>query len=260
LDRLEQIIRDGISFTLVRKVSLIGSSLGDMDRLHELAGWLLAQGLKMSISSLRADSVTEDLLRVLVSAGQRTLTVAPETGTERLRQQMGKGLSDQDIENAVCLASSAGFKSIKLYFIIGLPGENDSDVLGIAKMVKRFALQTRMKITASVNPFVPKAGTSFEREVQLSVEELRRRTRAIQRALKGVPRVEVESLDPRIARIQASLSIGHRGIGPVIKAASFYGGLGGWRRAERETGIPFHDIAEDDSGRSGVLPWSFLSD
>jgi radical SAM superfamily enzyme YgiQ (UPF0313 family) len=173
---------------------------------------------------------------------------------------MGKGLSDIDIENAVQSASSSGLKSIKLYFIVGLPGEDDDDVLGIADMVRRFAQQTRMRVTASINPFVPKAGTRFERELQPPIEELRRRTGLVEKALRGVPRVEIESSDPRLARIQAVLSIGSRTIGPVIRAAAFYGGLGGWRRAEKETGIQFHSIAQDDNRYSGALPWSFLRD
>lgn len=258
LECLQHIVEKGIIETPVKKVSLIGSSLGDMDQLTDFAIWLVEKGLELSVSSLRADAVTEDLLSAIIAGGQRTLTIAPETGSEELRRRMGKGLSDDDISHAVQTAWQAGFRQLKLYFIIGLPGETDADVVAIANMIKRFSTQTRARITASINAFVPKAGTQLEREPQAPIEVLRDKIRLIEGGLKNVPRVEIEVLDPRLARIQAALSIGNRGIGPVIKAAAGYGGLGGWRRAERETGIPFHETANDESRRSAELPWSFL--
>ncbi|NWF96419.1 MAG: radical SAM protein [Candidatus Thorarchaeota archaeon] len=258
LDRLEEIIRKGVSETPVSKVALIGSSLGDMDRLDELTEWIVSQGLGVSVPSLRADSVSSELLSALVRGGQRTLTIAPETGSETLRRTIGKGLSDSDIEGAVQAAMSAGLKSVKLYFIVGLPGETDQDAVDIARLVDQLSSRYPLRFTLSISPFVPKANTRFEREPQPSIEVIRSRLRTVERHLKGISRVTVEPIDPRNARIEAALSIGGRDLGRVVRLAARYGGLGGWRRAEREAGVQFLELAGQDRRGVEELPWSFI--
>jgi radical SAM superfamily enzyme YgiQ (UPF0313 family) len=258
LDVLKEIIEIGLQETPARKVSLIGSSLGDMDKLEEFASWVVKQGNQLSAPSLRADTVTPSLLKSLVKGGQRTLTIAPESGSPELRKTMGKGLDDSDVEGAVLQAANAGYKAVKLYFIFGLPGESDDDVRAIAKMTSHLASISGMKVTASVNPFVPKAHTRWQREAQPSIEELRRRLKLIETELHNKPRVTLEGSDPRGARIQAALSLGDRSLGKVIREASLHGGLGGWRRAEKATNIPFFTVANDRERLQDALPWSFI--
>jgi radical SAM superfamily enzyme YgiQ (UPF0313 family) len=259
LDRLKEIITQGLESSPVNKVSLIGSSLGDHDGLEDLANWIVKQGVELSAPSLRADSVTLELLEAFVKGGQRTLTIAPEAGSMELRKAIGKGLDDEDIHRAVKMAKDAGYKAMKLYFIIGLPNESRDDVLAIANMVKELVRKYGIRTTASVNPFVPKAHTRWEREVQPAVETLRKKLKLIETSLRNVPKVIVEGVDPRNARIQAALSVGDRSIGKVIRLAAKYGGLGGWRRAEKETGLPFFSLANDARYLNGKQPWSFIS-
>jgi radical SAM superfamily enzyme YgiQ (UPF0313 family) len=198
-------------------------------------------------------------LEAFVKGGQRTLTIAPEAGTTKLRKAMGKGLDDEDIDRAVRTAKDAGYKAVKLYFIIGLPDESQEDITAIARMVKQLAHKYGIRTTASVNPFVPKAHTRWECEVQPTVEALREKLKLIEAGIRGAPRVTMEGVDPRNARIQAALSVGDRSIGKVIQLAAKYGGLGGWRRAEKESGIPFFSLANDTRYADGELPWSFIS-
>ena len=258
LGRLKDLVRMGIENTPVRKVSMIGSSLGDLDGLEDLVCWTVDQGLGVSVPSLRADSVTEPLLDCLVKGGQRTLTIAPETGSVGLRKAIGKGLNDTDIENSVEIAARAGYNSLKLYFIIGLPGETDDDIKASVDMIVRLAKTSGLKVTASVNPFIPKAQTRWEREPQPPIDELRRRLKLVEKGVKAGSKATVESLDPRNARIQAALSVGDRSLGKVIQSASTYGGYSGWRRAEKETGISFLSLANDAERLQNELPWSFL--
>jgi radical SAM superfamily enzyme YgiQ (UPF0313 family) len=258
LNKLKAIIERGLVDTSVNKISLIASSLGDMDRLEDLAEWIVDQDLELSVPSLRADSVTEELLGSLTRGGQRTLTIAPETGSEGLRRSTGKGLKDSAIENAVVLASKSGYKSAKLYFIVGLPEETEEDVRAIATMTRHLADTSGLKVTANVNPFIPKAHTKWERQPQPSLEILRKKMKTIEKELKSGKRVQLESLDPRRARIQASLSMGDCEMGRVIEIAAQYGGLSGWRRAEKESGIPFFSVANSEDRLSGALPWSFI--
>jgi radical SAM superfamily enzyme YgiQ (UPF0313 family) len=259
LKRLKELISLGREDTPTEKVSMIGSSLGDLDSLEELVCWTVDQGIEVSVPSLRADSVTKSLLDCLVKSGQRTLTIAPESGSARLRKIMGKGLDESDIELAVELAKNAGYSSLKLYFIVGLPEETDEDLRETVEMITKLAKTSGLKVTASVNPFIPKAQTRWEREPQPPIEEIRRKLHFVEKGVKETSRVTVETLDPRNARIQAVLSLGDRSLGPVIQKASEYGGLGGWRRAEKETKIPFFSVANDAERLEGPLPWSFLN-
>lgn len=258
LEKVKTIIAEGIQKTPVRKVALIGSSVGDMDAIEDLMEWLLNQDLEFSVPSLRADRITRRMLQLLADAGQRTLTFAPETGSEDLRKWLGKGLNDSSIENAATLAPETGMKSIKLYFIIGLPNETEDDVNSIVTLVRRITRLSGLHVTASVNPFIPKAHTRFEREPQLPIEAIRRRLKIVERGLRGIPRTNMEVLDPRTARVQASLSVGDRTLSRVIEKAAEYGGLGGWRRAEKETGIEFFNIANSTDRLKGPLPWDFI--
>jgi len=258
LAKLKELVKLGLENTPVRKVSLIGSSLGDLDRLEDLVCWIVDQGLELSVPSLRADSVTPNLLECLVKGGQRTLTIAPETGSSRLRKIMGKGLDDDAIENAVRLAEAAGYNSLKLYFIIGLPSETDSDVEDTATMIRNFAQNSTMKVTASVNPFVPKAQTRWQQEPQPEIDVLRKKIKQIEKIIKNVPRVTLETLDLRGARVQAALSMGDRSLGKVIQLSATYGGYGGWRRAEKESGVPFLTLANNTEHLSKGFPWAYL--
>jgi radical SAM superfamily enzyme YgiQ (UPF0313 family) len=217
------------------------------------------KGVEVSAPSLRADSVTVDLLKAFVKGGQRTLTIAPEAGSSELRKVMGKGLDDEDIHSAVKMAKEVGYKAVKLYFIIGLPNESRQDILAIIKMVKGLAQTYSIRITASVNPFVPKAHTRWEGEPQPTVETLREKLKLIETGVHNVPKTTVEGVDPRNARIQAALSVGDRSIGKVIQLAAKYGGLGGWRRAEKESAVPFFSLANSVRYVDGKLPWSFIS-
>jgi radical SAM superfamily enzyme YgiQ (UPF0313 family) len=256
---LKKIVESGLTKTPVRKVALIGSSLGDLDNLEDFAQWVVNQDLELSAPSLRADTVSEKLLDALVKGGQRTLTIAPEAGSPELRRSMGKGLDDSEIDDAITLAAKSGYKAVKLYFIVGLPGETDDDVSAIAKMTSRLAASSGLRVTASVNPFVPKAHTRWQREGQIPLDEMRRRLKLIEKELHNKPRVVLEGSDPRSARVQAALSLGDRSLGSVIRQASLQGGFGGWRRAERETGVPFFSIASDTARLQDHLPWSFIS-
>ena len=258
LSRLKDLVKIGVETTPCSKVSMIGSSLGDLDGLEDLVCWTVDQGLGVSVPSLRADSVTKPLLDCLVKGGQRTLTIAPETGSVKLRKSVGKGLMDTDIENAVEIAAGAGYNSLKLYFIVGLPGESDDDLTDTVDMIVRLSKNSGLKVTASVNPFIPKAQTRWEREPQPPIEELRRRLKFVEKGVKQVSKVTVESLDPRNARIQAALSVGDRSLGKVIRIAATHGGYAGWRRGEKETRIPFFSLANDAERLQNDLPWSFL--
>jgi radical SAM superfamily enzyme YgiQ (UPF0313 family) len=187
----------GIENTPVSKVSMIGSSLGDLDGLEDLVCWIVDQDLGVSVPSLRADTVSEPLLECLVKSGQRTLTIAPETGSLELRKSIGKGLDNAAIDAAVEMATRSGYNSLKLYFIIGLPGETDDDIIASVDMIVGLAKTSGLKVTASVNPFIPKAQTRWEREPQPPIDELRRKLKLVEKGVKERSKVTIFTLSRR---------------------------------------------------------------
>jgi radical SAM superfamily enzyme YgiQ (UPF0313 family) len=256
--KLEEIIEEGTKLTGVDKVSLVGSALSDHSHLVDICSWVVKNAcLKLSLSSLRADSASIELLRILADGGERTLTIAPETGSQSLRESLNKKITDDDIVQAAENAHEAGLRNVKLYFMIGLPGEKDEDIQSIVKLVKRIArtgFQSR-SIRLSAAPFVPKSHTAFQWFSFAPLSELALKLKEIRSGLGADSRVDVESLDLRWAEIQAMLSMADRRAGESLEHVARAGGtLGAWGRAMRENRNLTSFFRPDRSPES-VLPW-----
>ncbi len=176
-------------------------------------------GLSVSAPSLRADVVVRrvELLEALRGGGQETLTLAPEAATERLRRHIGKPLRDEVLFEAVEAGARLGFQQVKLYFMVGLPGEEQEDIVAFEPLFARLAeiARPRMRIAASVACFVPKPQTPFEGERMVEVAQLRRRVSAVERAGRKAG-VEVSVESPRLAWAQAAVARGDLSIGELI--------------------------------------------
>ena len=136
LTTLENIIDEGIRCTGVEKVALIASGLADYSHLGSLLNSIVARGLQLSIPALRADLADFSILEIISQGGQRTLTLAPEAGSQRLRNVLAKGISDTDFHETMEAAIKAGFNQFKLYFLLGLPTETEEDITAISKFSK----------------------------------------------------------------------------------------------------------------------------
>jgi radical SAM superfamily enzyme YgiQ (UPF0313 family) len=261
LKKLHEIIEEGIKYTPVRKVALIGAGLSDHSKLEEVCEMIVSQDLKVSIPSLRVESITESLANLLVKGGQRTITIAPEAGTLRLREVVNKRVSDEAIINAARIAFQAGFRNIKLYFIIGLPGESREDVEAITDLAKMVADQGfgLKAVRLAVNPFVPKPHTPFQWEPYATIEYLRGGMKLIRRRLAKDRRIEIEEMDPRNAQIQALLSLGDRKVGRAVEiVARLDNGLGAWRRALNTTKLNFESYIYQRRSLDARLPWNVI--
>ena len=160
------------------QIGLVGSALSDYPEIEELTGTLVERGYKLGLSSLRADVISRSLIGIMVRGGVKTLTIAPEAGTIRLRRAIGKGISGRLIIKAAENAAAAGIRRIKLYFLIGLPGETEADIQGIAALTENISeFFPRQSIGVSVNAFVPKAGTPFS-EADFAGEAYIKKTRS----------------------------------------------------------------------------------
>ncbi len=231
---LEKIISKGTTLTGVEKVSLIGAAISDYKRLEDLCWYIVNSGLNLSLSSLRADRVTPSLIEAITASGQQTIAIAPETGTNKLRSCIKKQMTNDEIIRAAEIAVESGIYHLKLYYLLGLPKEEESDLNGIIEQVKEISkLKFKRGLSLSINPFVPKAHTPFQWDSQPPIEILREKKRFLESALrKFAPKIELKFHDFRWGKIQALLSRGDRNLSEVIKTvAEGQNSLGNWRTA-----------------------------
>ncbi len=203
-----------------RKVGLVGPAVADHPEFEHILESLVDGGAQVGVSSLRADRVTARLAGLLARGGMRTATIAPEAGSESLRARIGKNLTDRQIAEGVELLAEAGIPTIKLYFMIGLPGETDADVRAIAGLVRRLSEKRgRSKLSVSAAPFVPKPGTPFESEAFAEMGTLRRRAALLKeiRSIRGSA-LKVASLET--ARLEAYLAGADERVAPLILEAA----------------------------------------
>ena len=224
-----------------RRVGLVGACVSDYPWLGELLKIIEENGLELSISSLRADSLTEDLVTALARGGHRTLTMAPEAGTERLRWAVRKPISDAQLMTACDLVRSHGLPNLKTYFMIGQPTETSEDVEAIVDLAGRMLERLRVldasgrpfgRLTLSISSFVPKPWTPFQWAPFDGAESLQAKLEIIKRGVRRFSNVRVLHENPREAALQALLARGDRRVGDFLELAASYDG--DWRRALRE--------------------------
>ncbi len=202
-------------------VGLVGSALGDHPEFPKILKFLQNKASSVSVSSLRIETISREVLELLRVNGMKTLTVAPEAGTERLRWVINKPIRDFHIERMSAFAREVGILKIKAYFMAGLPTETEEDIRGIGETVKLIRDNFKGPVSVTVSPFVPKPHTPFEKEPMWQENVLKRRLRK----LKIDPRVKVSIGSPRLATIQAILSRGDEEIGKALYF-SFKNGIG----------------------------------
>ena len=218
----------------------MGACVSDYPWIDELIAGLRAKGADISLSSVRADSLSPGLVRGLLDSGTQTLTIAPEAGTERLRSVIHKSLNDARLFEAVDLIAASGVPRVKLYFMIGQPTETAEDIEGIihvAKTVRHRILKARRdpsslaELTVGVSSFVPKPWTAFQWCAMADVKSLEGKIRQLTRELRKVG-IRVTHDVPKWARLQGILARGDRHVGELLLLAHDH--KGDWRRAFRE--------------------------
>jgi radical SAM superfamily enzyme YgiQ (UPF0313 family) len=247
-----------------RKIGLMGTAVSDHPNLKDLCGQILAAGGALGISSLRADSADAELFQLLARGGVRSIALAPEAGSDRLRRVLNKGLTRDDLARAVVDLSQAGIPQLRLYFMVGLPTETVDDVAEIPRLVKYLEHQVIKTsrgqkhlglITLSLSSFVPKPFTPFQWVPFLEVAELKKRLKMVSREFHGVKAARVHTDLPKWAYIQALLARGDRRVADILVAAHERG----WNRALTENPInpDFFTLRERRQGE--LFPWDFIN-
>jgi radical SAM family uncharacterized protein len=244
------------------KIGLVGSALSDYPGVDDLCSSIAGS---LSVSSLRADSLSKTLIDRLAKSGHKTIAIAPEAGSERLRKVINKGVTEEDILRAADLIFGAGIPNLKLYFIIGLPTETQDDIEEIIRLAEKLReVQLRHarpagrigRITLSVNSFVPKPFTPFQWEPMEDVQSLNRKQRFLEKAVKKIGNMNIIHDLPKWEFIQALLSRGDRRVGRLLKAAHAKGG--DWKAAAREQAMDMDRFVTRRRGFEEVLPWDFV--
>ncbi len=263
LSLLETLSKEGL--TQEHRIGLTGTAVSDYPHLLPLCQSILSQQGRISLSSLRVDAVTPPLIQCLREGEDRTVAIAPEAGSERLRKMLRKGYTDEEIFKSIDTMVENGLYQIKCYFLIGLPSETDEDVKAIPLLAKKIRHQIlsnrkskkdRWKLVLSVNPFIPKPATPFQWAPLEEVSELKRKLKVIQRGLKGEKGIEMIHDLPKWAYIQALLSRGDRRVGKILVGAHHNGG--DWGRALRETSINPDFYVYRKRELDEVFPWDFI--
>jgi radical SAM superfamily enzyme YgiQ (UPF0313 family) len=248
-----------------KRVGLVGACVSDYPWIGELMKLLEEHGVEVSISSLRADSLSEDLVASLARGGHRTLTMAPEAGTERLRRVVRKAISDAQLEAACDLVRRYGIPNLKCYFMIGLPTETMDDVAAIPRLAARLLerLQVRGpdgrpfgKLTLSISSFVPKPWTPFQWAPFAEPRDLEEKLHVIKQGARRLSTIRVLHENPREAGLQALLARGDRRVADFIELAAGYGG--DWRRALRDWDGDSAFYTRRVRALDEIMPWDHL--
>ena len=224
-----------------KKIGLMGAAISDYPQIDELCGAITSAGLKMSVASFRADSVTKNLVEALAASGAKTLTIAPEAGSNKMRAVINKGIEEAHVFNTIKLGLEAGIKNYRLYFMIGLPFETLEDVEAIVDLTNRLkdymdAETNGGKLTLSVNPFIPKPFTPFQWSPMADKKYIDEAVKLIRSSLKR-KNIEIISESTREAAIQAVLSRGDEKISEVLLSAHKNGGIKSFKSAMKTCGI-----------------------
>jgi radical SAM superfamily enzyme YgiQ (UPF0313 family) len=204
-------------------IGLVGAEIASVPGVAEIATTVAERGGRLSPSSLKADCITPKLAAALSQTGARSVTVAPEAGSERMRKVINKNLTEEEILGAAALMLGEGVANLKLYFMIGLPEERDDDVLAIADLTAKILAQARARrqrvgaVTVSLNPFVPKPWTPFQWDAMEDSRVLKRKVAMLRSALNKLGVVGLDAESPREAYFQTMVSRGDRRVGRILE-------------------------------------------
>jgi radical SAM family uncharacterized protein len=277
-ETIQRLVEQGVKDTGFEEVGLLSlssadhSSIGNVAR--DLADEYEGTVTSLSLPSTRVDAFNVTLSNELARNGRRTgLTFAPEAGSDRMRAVINKMVSEEDLLRTTEIAFSEGWRHVKLYFMVGLPTEQDEDVLAIADLGIRTYERARKhgkanRVTISVGGFVPKPHTPFQWAPQDSPEEIRRKLSLIRHAIKDHTGLKLRTNDPEEGVIEGLLARGDRRVAPAVERAWRLGArfdgwhemptLETWRQAMSETGVDLDWFSHRQRDENEALPWDHL--
>ena len=259
------ILKEGVDRAekLGKKVGLMGAAISDYPEVDELVTYIRSKDMRYSCASLRADSLTQAVVDGLADSGQKTITIAPETGSERLRRVINKGISEENLRTAAQLSAKSGIQHMRLYIMIGLPTETDEDIdaiIGLAERTQAHMAEVGCKgrLTLSINPFIPKPFTPFQWMAMDHQKSVEKKLQYIKKSLQKNRRIEVLVESPKEAYIQGVLARGDRRLGKVLAACSLDRGSKSFKSEMKKAGLDMDYCNYRERNFDDYLPWSHL--
>ena len=246
------------------KVGLVGAAVSDYSEIGKLCRYIVDKGAKVSVSSLRIDRIDAEMLDALIASGHKTISLAPEGGSQRMRDVIRKNLTEAQILDACDMLIARDILNLKLYFIIGLPGETDGDLDEMIRLIEtirervieRGRANKRLgEITVSVNPFIPKPFTPFQWCGMEPLPSLEHKVKLLESRLKRLSNVKLKVESLRESYLQALLSRGDRRLSALLIEMAMGANL---KKSAKSSGVDtgwyvLRTIAADE-----FLPWSII--
>jgi radical SAM superfamily enzyme YgiQ (UPF0313 family) len=262
-DRILQLAAEARPYAT--RAGLVSIARCDHPEIERILSGLLALGYSISPASLRLDDLTEPIVRMLHESGERSITIAPETGSDRLRRVINKTVTNAEILEKAELIFANGMENLKLYYMIGLPTETEDDLAAIRDLSAQLRLlllsHARPKgrigrIVASVNPLIPKPGTAYQWLPMEDPAITDRKGKRLRSMVADLDNVYFNIKSERHSYYQALLSLGDRRVAPAIEIAERNGG--NWRAAMAEAELDADFYIFRDRSADAVLPWDII--
>lgn len=274
--------REGLAHTGYNEVSLVSLSTTDYPGILEVAGTLVPElspkAIAVSLPSQRVDAFSLELAGIIGRGKQTSLTFAPEAGTQRLRDVINKGVTEEDLINTARIAFEAGWRKLKMYFMVGLPTETQEDLDGIVDLAYKMRLLAmenipkaehgRVGITINVASFIPKSHTPFQWHGQDSLETLKEKSTYLRDRLKK-SHVVYKWHEPAQAKVEGAIARGDARVAGAIEAAfrngvrfdswHEYFDFRAWQTAFEEADLRMEDYADRQRDLNEALPWDMIS-
>jgi radical SAM superfamily enzyme YgiQ (UPF0313 family) len=262
-EELKKSIKLGL--TQKKKIGLVGTAVCEHPELIKILKYIKDNEAQAGISSLRIDSISEEIVSLLKEVGIETVALAPEAGSQKMRDMLRKGIKEEDIIEAAEILIGNGINKIRLYFMVGLPGETEQDIDAIIELTKKIQhtvlkyTQGKRKfrsITLSINQFIPKAHTPLQWCPLANSEDLAKKIKKIVNAFRQDKQVRVIHDFPKWNYVQALLSLGDRRVGKILLTVQKYSG--NWKKALKEVDINPDFYVYRQKSLEEILPWDIF--
>ncbi len=279
VDELTNLVQNCLADTGFDEISFLSLSTGDFSALSNLfvntTDRCVKEQISVSLPSLRVGSVDSEIMKRMANIRRTGATLAPEAGSERLRQVINKGITEDQLLDHVEKLCAYGWQQVKLYFMIGLPTETDEDldaIVDLCRKVRDIAItrgrgKQKLLVTASISPFVPKAHTPFQWDEQISLTEIKRKVGYLLDRIKPEKAINMRWHEPAVSFLEGVFSRGDRRLADLVELAYKKGcvfdswmdffRIDLWREAMEELNI---DPLEYTGKREldFVFPWAHL--
>ncbi|MDL2281178.1 TIGR03960 family B12-binding radical SAM protein [Selenomonadales bacterium OttesenSCG-928-I06] len=242
------------------RVGLMGAAISDHPEIDEICDGILAEGLNISVASIRADSVSQNLLDGLSQSSHRSITLAPETGSIKLRKTINKQIEDEHLYDSIAKAVKSKINNFRLYIMIGLPNETDEDIEEIINLTQKLKAYmekcgSKGRLSLSINAFVPKPFTPFQRIPMVSEEIIDSRLKKIKQGLKNLKGIEFIIQSQKESYIQAILARGDRRLGRVLLDS--YDNISNFRKTIKKNGLDSNEYfyLYREREKDEIFPW-----